>query len=217
MLLQAHAAAFAADDASDAREKVKNILEQARFTKAPKASTTTASMPQFSKSAPSPAWLELVAWIIVIAVVAAALVFLVIAVVKWLRGPKKDRRSKNAREAKPASPDPAIETDLGSYEDERDIDVLLAAAQRALADGNPSLAIRLRFRAGLLQLDDLGRLEFLPTLTTRAVDQAIGSSSFHSIGVAFDQTAYGTHLATADEYHESDRAWSAVLTESVGQ
>lgn len=204
-------AVFAADEGGDAREKARDILSQPRFADAPP--TTTTSLPNREPPAFSAPWLEVVAWVLFVGILVAALVFIVMALLKAQPRVKRGRRNKKAQQAQQASTAAMAETELGSYEDERDIDVLLAAAARALADGNASLAIRLRFRAGLLQLDDAGRLEFLPTLTTRAVDRVVRSESFHSIGMTFDRTAYGDCIATAEEYELSDRAWAAVLAE----
>ncbi|MGB2757064.1 MAG: hypothetical protein WBD02_05305, partial [Acidimicrobiia bacterium] len=155
-------------------------------------------------------WLGALAWILIAGVAIAALVFLVIALSKM------DFHKKKKKPDSAGAPELQIpRTELGAMEEERDIDVLLAAAAVALAEGNPTLAIRLRFRAGLLQLDDLGRLEFLPTLTTRAVDRAIASPTFREIGITFDRSAYGERPASVEDFEDSDQAWTSLLKEPV--
>ena len=65
------------------------------------------------------------------------------------------------------------------------------AAERAERDGDWELAVRLRFRAGLLRLDRRRVLVYRPSLTTGEVARATGSRSFAEIGDRFDAIVYG--------------------------
>jgi len=89
------------------------------------------------------------------------------------------------------------------------------AAERAERDGDWELAVRLRFRAGLLRLDRRRVLVYRPSLTTGEVARATGSPSFAEIGDRFDAIVYGGSAAEKEDAEAAKRGWAAVLTEAA--
>ncbi|HET9727886.1 MAG TPA: hypothetical protein VFR41_00620, partial [Acidimicrobiia bacterium] len=72
-------------------------------------------------------------------------------------------------------------------------------ADRAERAGDHGLAIRLRFRAGLLRLGDRGTIQYRPSIATGEVRAALGSETFDDLAHTFDAVAYGGVSATADD------------------
>jgi hypothetical protein len=93
----------------------------------------------------------------------------------------------------------------------RDPRELERAADRAEEDGKLALAIRLRFRAGLLRLDERGAIAYQPSITTRVVARRLGSVSFDNLAHEFDLVAYGFHEPSLDEVVTTKREWQQVL------
>lgn len=91
------------------------------------------------------------------------------------------------------------------------------AADRAERDGDWELAVRLRFRAGLLRLDRRRVLVYRPSLTTGDVARATGSRSFAEIGDRFDAIVYGGRAAEQEDAEAAKRGWAAVLSEPVAR
>jgi len=91
------------------------------------------------------------------------------------------------------------------------------AAERAERDGDWELAVRLRFRAGLLRLDRRRVLVYRPSLTTGEVARATGSRSFAEIGDRFDAIVYGGRAAEQEDAEAAKRGWAAVLSEAVAR
>ena len=117
-------------------------------------------------------------------------------------GAARSRSSAPAKAALPATEDP--------HQLER-------AAERAERDGDWELAVRLRFRAGLLRLDRRRVLVYRPSLTTGEVARATGSRSFAEIGDRFDAIVYGGRPAEQEDAEAAKRGWAAVLTEAVAR
>jgi Domain of unknown function (DUF4129) len=91
------------------------------------------------------------------------------------------------------------------------------AADRAERDGDWDLAVRLRFRAGLLRLDRRRVLVYRPSLTTGEVARATGSHAFAEIGDRFDAIVYGGRPAQKEDAEAAKRGWATVLTEAVAR
>jgi hypothetical protein len=91
---------------------------------------------------------------------------------------------------------------------------LEAEAERAEARGELEVALRLRFRAGLLRLDRLGAVPRRPGLTNAAVARALRSRTFDALAWDFDEVVYGGRPATAGDLEESRGSWPRVLEET---
>jgi hypothetical protein len=88
-------------------------------------------------------------------------------------------------------------------------------AERAERDGDWERAVRLRFRAGLLRLDDRRVIEYRPSLTTGEVARAVASPAFAEVGERFDAIAYGGRPAERTDAEAARRGWEAVLAEAA--
>ncbi|HTU95271.1 MAG TPA: hypothetical protein VMF14_05480 [Solirubrobacteraceae bacterium] len=89
-----------------------------------------------------------------------------------------------------------------------ELETLAAAAQDA---GRLDEAVRLRFRAGLTRLSDGETVVSAPTRPTVEIARALGSSRFDSLARRFDEIAYGSSPATADDVDRQRREWPQIL------
>jgi hypothetical protein len=87
-------------------------------------------------------------------------------------------------------------------------------AEAAERDGRWEEAVRLRFRAGLLRLDERRALDYRPSMTTGEAAAAVGLESFDRLGATFDAVAYGGRTAAAPDAEEARRGWASVLEEA---
>lgn len=95
-----------------------------------------------------------------------------------------------------------------------DPELLERAAEEAERGGDLGLAVRLRFRAGLVRLDRAGALRLHPSLTTGAVTRAVPSETLTQLAAAFDEITYGGRPAAPDDVTWSRTGWPRVLTEA---
>ncbi len=93
---------------------------------------------------------------------------------------------------------------------------LLRAAEEAERDGDLAAAIRLRFRAGLLDLDARGALTLRPAMPTGEIARTLGSPTFDELAGTFDEVAYGGRTPERDEVREAREGWPRVRRE-VGE
>jgi len=88
---------------------------------------------------------------------------------------------------------------------------LVRAAEAAERRGEHEAALRLRFRAGLLRLDERGAIELRPSTRTEEVSRALGSAAFDRLAEGFDDVVYGERPASADDVEAARREWASVL------
>jgi len=93
-----------------------------------------------------------------------------------------------------------------------------AQLERAATDaeraGDLSLAVRLRFRAGLLALEEQGTLSVRASLTTAAIASRLGSSEFKAVASSFEEVAYGDRAADHADVEVQRTGWPKVLEEA---
>ncbi len=77
--------------------------------------------------------------------------------------------------------------------------------------GEHELALRLRFRAGLLRLDERGAIELRPSLPTGEVSRKLHSDDFDRLAADFDSVVYGGRPAEAEDVEAARRGWDSVL------
>jgi hypothetical protein len=87
---------------------------------------------------------------------------------------------------------------------ERDAD---AAEQR----GDLDLALRLRFRAGLLRLDRSGAIRYRPSITSGQVARQLRLRDFDDLAITFDAVAYGGRHASSTDVHSARATWPRVV------
>jgi hypothetical protein len=95
-----------------------------------------------------------------------------------------------------------------------DADALEAQAEEASREGDLDLALRLRFRAGLVRLDARKAIELRPSLTTGEVARALRSPVFAGLASSFDEVTYGGRSARAEEIEAARSDWPRVLEEA---
>ena len=105
-----------------------------------------------------------------------------------------------------ASDSPATERDI----DPNDLEV---AAQRAEREEQFDLAIRLRYRAGLIRLDRAGVIELQPWNTAALLTRAVASPRFDRITDTFEAITFGGRAATGTQVNTVRAEWSTLLTE----
>jgi hypothetical protein len=90
--------------------------------------------------------------------------------------------------------------------------------ERAAADaesaGDLSLAVRLRFRAGLLALERQGTISLRASLTTAAIERRLDSPEFAAVAERFEQVAYGGRIPDRRDVEAQRTGWRRVLEEA---
>jgi hypothetical protein len=84
-------------------------------------------------------------------------------------------------------------------------------ADRAEAEGDLAGAVRLRFRAGVVRLEQAGVVPARADATTARLVGRVGVPDFAPLARSFDEVAYGGRPATADDVATARRDWPAVL------
>ena len=98
-------------------------------------------------------------------------------------------------------------------DDSDDLDRRAAAAEAA---GDLGLALRLRFRAGVLRLDRAGVVDDRPALTAGSLTRQLPSPVLRDLAVAFEEVAYGGRPASPADVAAARAGWPRVL-EEVGR
>jgi hypothetical protein len=91
---------------------------------------------------------------------------------------------------------------------------LLQAAERAERRGALDEALRLRFRAGLVELDDRELIELRPALTNRELLGAVPSPTLAELVDGFEAVAYGGRPAAQDDLRSARDGWPRVPEEA---
>jgi len=99
----------------------------------------------------------------------------------------------------------------GRHASREDPAALEARADAAEDAADYETAVRLRFRAGLLRLDDAGALELRPSLTAAAAARAIGTDDLRALARTFDEVAYGGRTPEAADAEYARVRWPQVL------
>jgi len=98
--------------------------------------------------------------------------------------------------------------DGAEAEDPAELERAADAAERA---GELDVAVRLRFRAGLLRLGQRGAIDYRPSVTTNEVRGVLGSETFDELARTFDAVAYGGRDAAAPDVDAARREWPRVV------
>jgi hypothetical protein len=93
-------------------------------------------------------------------------------------------------------------------EDPRALDRRADAAEAA---GELEAALRLRFRAGLLRLDERGAIEFRPSISTIEVRRTLHSDDFDALAATFDDVVYGGRPPATDDLAAARERWPRVV------
>jgi hypothetical protein len=90
-------------------------------------------------------------------------------------------------------------------------------ADAAEAAGDLQAALRLRFRAGLLRLDERGAIEFRPSISTSEVRRTLRSVDFDVLAYDFDEVVYGGRPAAESDLDSARRRWPDVVAHARGK
>jgi hypothetical protein len=96
-------------------------------------------------------------------------------------------------------------------EDPRALERLADEAERR---GDLEVALRLRFRAGLLRLGRAQVLELRPSITTVEVRRALRSRRFDGLARSFDEVVYGRRAPRVQDVADARSDWPLVLEEA---
>jgi hypothetical protein len=93
-----------------------------------------------------------------------------------------------------------------------DPSALEVAADEAEARGDHAVAVRLRFRAGLLRLDrDAHVISYRPSLPTTDVRAELASPEFDDLADTFEKVTYGAVPAETTDTEAARREWPRVV------
>jgi hypothetical protein len=84
-------------------------------------------------------------------------------------------------------------------------------ADRAERAGDLELAIRLRFRAGVLRLEERGDIDLRPPLTSGILARRLRSPEFEALARRFDEIAYGGRAAEPRDAALAKQVWGSVV------
>jgi hypothetical protein len=96
-------------------------------------------------------------------------------------------------------------------EDPQELERLAEEAERR---GDLEVALRLRFRAGLLRLGRAQVLELRPSITTVEVRRALRSRRFDRLARSFDEVVYGRRSPRAEDVAAARAEWPLVVEEA---
>jgi Domain of unknown function (DUF4129) len=88
-------------------------------------------------------------------------------------------------------------------------------ADAAERRGDLDVALRLRFRAGLLRLDGAGAISFRPSITSGQVARKLRLPAFDDLAITFDAVAYGGRHASATDLTSARAAWPRVVEQAA--
>ncbi len=94
---------------------------------------------------------------------------------------------------------------------------LRSQADRAERDGDLELALRLRFRAGLVELDSRELIELRPALTNRELLRDVPSPTLAGLVDGFEAVAYGGRPAVPDDIDDAREGWPRVPDEAASR
>ncbi len=105
-------------------------------------------------------------------------------------------------------------TDRGARRAARlDPDDLDREAAEAEQRGDLERALRLRFRAGLLRLDQVGAIRFHDGVTSRQVAADLRSPQFDALRTTFDEVVYGRRPASPPDLDQARTRWPELVDE----
>jgi hypothetical protein len=196
-------AAPAAVSAAEARAQARDILSQSRFTgtRVPgpfhglidwvgdRVRSIGDWLDDLLPGGRPIVWLALAALIATLAVIVARRTL--------------TRRVREATQVARASVPPSA--------DARELERRAGAAEAA---GDLQAALRLRFLAGLLRLDERGAIEFRPSISTSEVRRTLRSVDFDVLAFDFDEIVYGGRPAAPADVESARRRWPDVVAQA---
>ncbi len=229
---------YASDDSDDARNTVEKILEQKKFSEsegdAPlsgdvkrlsdwlgesKNSEKQERLPeekrveqQQSKSQPSNlslpdmSGLSYVILIVLIVITVAGIGYIVVKAVIT-----RDKTKKEEDDSEEDKEEIAWDDEEKVLQKIDDADVLESLADKAYSEGRFDIALRYRFRSGLLRLDKVNLIHFHPSTTNNSYQLMLNNVLFNTLVKSFNDVTYGKaecDIATCDA---AQKSWQLLL------
>lgn len=122
------------------------------------------------------------------------------------------------REAKKKDIDDDEEIDIDWSDEEKVLEIITDAEQlerlsdEAERSGKFELALRYRFRAGLLRLNDMRIITFHPSITNAQWQLIIDNDSFNLLTRDFNDVTYGERTCDASHLTRARRNWSSLVS-----
>ena len=205
------AAATPGDPAARAREQARDVLAQRRFQPAPIPAPLRSVRERIGEALRSlgrpfaDAFRRVADWLpggsTVLIVVLCAGVLLIAAAIAT-RGAARRAAGATGRAAARAGYEQASAADMRRQADD---------AERA---GDLDGALRLRFRAGLVDLDSQELIELRPALTNHELLRAVPSPTLAELVDGFEAVAYGGRPAAAGDLRTARDGWPRVAAEA---
>lgn len=120
------------------------------------------------------------------------------------------RRRTRVGPAPPAGTEHAADTDESAAE-------LVQQADLAEAAGDHEQAVRLRFRAGLLQLEARGAIANRHVQTDRQLSRQLSSPTFARLAERHEEIVYAGDVANQSDAEAARAGWPRVLSEARGR
>lgn len=146
----------------------------------------------------------IILWIFV-ALLIGGLGFLIFKYIRNSNGKKKDLEENE-------------EIDIDWSEEEKvlelvtDADLLERLSDEAEKSGKFELALRYRFRAGLLRLNDMKVIAFHPSVTNAQWQLIVDNDSFNLLTRDFNDVTYGERTCDASHLSRARRNWSSLVS-----
>ena len=134
-------------------------------------------------------------------ILGVAICVVLAAIVVWLIGRNRVSATRVDRSHKPSS---------AEIEDPRSLE---RAADAATHDGQYALAVRLRYRAGLIRLDRADVIDLRPWNTSAHLTRRLDSRRFDRLTDTFDAVTYGAQPATNADAATARTEWPELVTE----
>ncbi len=229
---------FASNDSDQARQSAKEILKQKKFSnqkndaplskdfkrlsdwlgenKGSQKRISTEKRIQQTQQQSKPSNLSLpnlsgvgtILLIIIIALVVGAIGFFVVKIISRKKIKKKEKVKEDE-----------LNEDI-EWDDEENIlktiddaDVLDNLADKALAEGKYDIALRYRFRAGLLRLDKIDAISFHPSITNNNYQLILNNVTFNSLVKSFNDVTYGKVSCDLIINDTARKSWIILLQE----
>jgi hypothetical protein len=103
---------------------------------------------------------------------------------------------------------------LSAAEHSQDPASLDRSADEAERAGDLELALRLRFRSGLLRLGNARIIESRESITSRELSRRLHSPTFDRLAHDFDEVVYGRRSPKPDDVEIARAGWPKVLSEA---
>ncbi len=91
---------------------------------------------------------------------------------------------------------------------------LAKEADDAERRGDFAAAVRLRFQAGLVRLDELGSVELRPSLTASGAARESGINVIDGLAAAYERVAFGAREASAGDAETQRSGWREAVDEA---